>query len=349
MSELDLSKAIFDKIEELGPDAAAAFFGRTSATIKKWAGGTAQPDVSAAQKVLDEALASGTIEAPAFTKPPPQGETRPEEAPKHEEKPTSVGDAQPGEKPRAPEPEKAMQSAKRFSIVTPVNRDMSYAVVLSMLGNWKATLPQEIRAMLSTMDFEPDTLVHRARNILATRFLASGNEWSFWLDSDIVAPIGNPSWFKRRTGTKYADKWFSTAALERLTTRGKSLIGGVYAERNHGGKLINQIGLSPRDTTEKERAERIKANGPEDTVLPVGWLGFGCVAVHRRVFEDILKTQPEVKAANDGEPHHFFNAIEGGPQGEDVAFCKRAAQAGHPSFLDLSVFCGHVGKFAYMP
>lgn len=349
-SKLDLATAIFDKIEEVGVDAAAKFFGKTATTIKKWQGGTVQPDVSAAQRILDEAITGG-FNLPVFDKPPKQGDTIPEAAPVMQQGArTTETDGNDSTKLTPVEPQKLVKAAKKFAILTPINRDMPFVVTLSMLGNWKATLPVEIRSMLGTVDFEHDTLIHRARNILATRFMDSGSEWSFWMDSDIVAPIGNPGWFKRRTGTKHDDKWFSYSAIERLSSRNKTLIGGVYAERNTSGRLIVQPGISPKDEGDKKIAEQIKMNGPEDRVIQVGWLGFGCVIVHRRVFEDILAKDPEgVKRKNEREPYNFFNAIDGGPQGEDVAFCQRAAKAGHPSFLDLSVWCGHIGKFAFMP
>lgn len=343
---LDLAKAVFDKIEELGVDAAAAHFKTTKAQIKKWSGGTAEPGATACQIVLDEALAAGDIEINAFAEPPVQGETKPPAGPLPEVRAaTTEGDT--SGKLELPAAQKPPQGGRKVSFLTPINRDMSYAVVLSMLGNWKSTLPEEIRGQLANMDFEPDTTPHNSRNILATRFLASGNEWSFWLDSDTIAPTGNPSWFKRRTGSKHADRWFAQSAFERLTSRGKSLVGGVYIQRSTGGKIVAQPGLSPIGDGDARLVDEIK-EGPQDKVVQVGWIGFGCVAIHRRVFEDILAGQEGVRG-EEGKPHRFFNPIEGGPQGEDIAFCKRAAEAGHPTFLDMALHCGHVGKYAFMP
>jgi hypothetical protein len=353
MSEqtINLAKAIFDKIEEIGVDKAAALFGRTAATIRKWQGGTSMPDVGAAQIILDELLNSDVVKVPVFKDAPVQGSTRPDSSEMDPEPPkkTTATDDNPNKKLMTVEPLKLMEKSKVHSILCPINRDMSYAVVLSMLGNWKSTLPPEIQGMLSRMDFEPDTLIHRSRNILATRFLESKSEWSFWMDSDIIAPTGNPGWFKRRTNSKIPDKWLTRSALDKLTSRGKTVVSAVYGERNHVGRIIASIGISPKDEGEKKTVEEIKSHGPDEKLVQVTWAGFGCMAVHRSVFEAILAKFPDLKSTKKGEPHNFFGSIESGPQGEDVAFCKRAYAAGHPTFLDLSVWCGHVGKFAFMP
>ncbi len=349
MTSIDLSKAIFDKIEDLGLEEAAKFFGRTVPTLKKWQGGTTPPDVTAAQKVLDEIITEGRMSLPVFEKPVQQGATRPPEAATLHPEPKKKEEIAQVEQPPS-SPEVIAARSKRFHILTPTNRDMSYAVVLGLLGNWKGGVDPELRKLLPNMDFENDTLIHRARNILATRFLAKGNEWSFWLDSDVIPPMGNPNWFKVRVGTKHDPNHFAFTALERLTSRNKSLIGGVYAERNITGRILVQPGISPKNDGDRVIAESIKQEGPKDEVIQVGWLGFGCVAVHRKVFEDIIAKQPErVNPKREGEPYNFFNAVDGGAQGEDVAFCQLAAECGHPSYLDLSVHCAHIGKFAFMP
>lgn len=339
MKKIDLASLIFDKIEELGNEAAAAYFSRSIPVIKKWHGGTVPADVGAAQKILDEMMEGG-FELPVFDKPPEQGRTIPEPAPRVKEE---QFETQP-EKATQPEPVKPPSVFKKFTIATPINREMSFAVVQSHLGNWKATLPAEIRGLLSTMDFEPDTTPHVGRNRLTQRFLASGSEWMFWLDSDIIAPNGNAGWFKKRTGAKHADKWYERSAIERLTSRNKTFIGAVYRERSANGPIL----ANPLDG-EKNIFDEVKASGPVDKVIQVNWVGFGCVAVHRTVFDAILADQPEIKAEKEGDPHNFFTPIMNGPQNEDVAFAWRAKKAGHPAYVDMSVHCGHVGRTSFNP
>lgn len=350
--KLDLMKAIFDRIEEAGPEAAAAFFGKTAATIAKWKSGSGVPDVAAAQKVLDFAIDKGTMEIPiqvgsnAFNKPPPQGKSKPETITEVADKAAlQVG----GRKQKPADLVELVKRATKFDILVPVNRPLHDAVVQSLLGNWKATLPEEIRPYLSELHFQRDTLPHHARNLLASRFLMSGNEWSFWMDSDIVAPIGNPKWFAAMTGAKWKEV-NAKAAIERLTSRKRSFISGVYVERNLKGRLIASAGRTNAPSIEDKRILAEVRKGPQDKIEKVAWAGFGCVAVHRQVFLDILEKVPGVKSKDiNANPHGFFTAFEDGPSSEDVAFAKRALQAGHPCHLDMSVFCGHIGNYAFIP
>lgn len=339
----NLHQAIFDKVNDLGLKAAAIYFGRTESTMRKWQGGTMQPDLQAAQRVLDEAIAAG-LNVAAFSEPPEQGQTIPDASPKFEE--TITRKSEPA--PHPVEPVAVLEKARKFSILCPTNRDFNYAVMLSILGQWKATLPEEVRKLLGNLDIEPDTNVHFSRNRLATRFLESGAEWSFWMDSDIIAPIGNPAWFKRRTHTTHGDNWFATSALEKLTSRGKSIVSAVYCERNPSRKIVIQPGLEPQTEAHKDLAEQIR-KGPREQVTEVQWCGFGCVAVHRQVFLDILEKVEGVKSESKDIPHEFFTQKSSGYEGEDQAFCKRAQEAGHRIYLDLSVHCGHLGKCAYLP
>lgn len=343
----NLSAAIFDRIEELGTQEAAKLFKVKPTVIQKWAGGTILPDVRAAQIVLDEALVKG-LTMPVFSKSAEQGETTPEVSLDETAMPKPKRTTTEGPKAKEVDPVAAMQKARKYSILCPINREMSYATVLSMLGNWKATLPEPIRDMLAHIDFEPDTTPHMARNRLATRFLESQDEWSFWMDSDIIAPIGNPAWFKRRTGTKHGDQWAARAAIDRLTSRNKSFVGAVYSQRSAARSILASPGTNPQNEGEKLTAQEIREKGPVDKVVEVNWIGFGCVAVHRSVFEAVLKL-PGVQSTIKGQAHEFFTPIAGGNEGEDMAFCKRARQAGHPPFLDMSIHCGHIGKFCFLP
>jgi hypothetical protein len=76
------------------------------------------------------------------------------------------------------------------------------------------------------------------------------------------------------------------------------------------------------------------------------------VLVHRSVFEDIIKTQPEVEVTDlafvskFGYKYRFFNHITE-EHSEDASFCIRAKKAGHQTYVDYAVMPLHVGEAAY--
>lgn len=338
---MNLQETIFARIDSLGHTDAATFFATTENNIRKWMNGQAIP-LSAGQKVLDEAMAAGTLELgdePDLPNAPEQGQTIPDPRAKVEEPKAQV----------VPETKSLVTPKKKFSILCPTYKDLPYATVLSLLGQWKYTLPPEIRSMLSTLDFEPDTNVHFARNRLATRFLESGNEWSFWMDADMIAPIGNPTWMKRRTGTTMNERFAGKSAIEQLTSHsGKYFVSGVYCERNPKRHIVAQPGMDPRNEQQKVEVEEIR-KGPQEKLMPVEWCGFGCVAVHRKVFEDVLEKVPGVRSENKEAPHEFFTQTKMGNQGEDMAMCEKARKAGHTIWLDLSLHVGHIGRTCFLP
>jgi GT2 family glycosyltransferase len=108
----------------------------------------------------------------------------------------------------------------------------------------------------------------------------------------------------------------------------KTIVGAAYFERREGAGLVcSDQSLVPR------------ARAYEDAVVEVDWLGTGAMLVHRRVFEDIAKTYPDI----DG---NFFHPIDG-KTGEDISFCIRAKKAGHQTHIDLSVPTFHLGYKTY--
>lgn len=173
-----------------------------------------------------------------------------------------------------------------------------------------------------SMHFLPD-----ARNHLVKRFLASDCEWSFWADSDMIFPAGPrwANWFLSRTGAKNIPQQFASLhTIDQLKSRGHKMIGGVYSPRQLNRKALIASG-SP------------VSQGPVDRVEPVKWLATGCLLVHRSVYESMGK---------DGWFDLDRTLTSGG---EDVAFSLRATKAGYQPMLDMSIFCGHVGAFVYLP
>lgn len=183
--------------------------------------------------------------------------------------------------------------------------------------------------------------IPRARNDLAERFLKSDCEWSFWVDSDLLLPCGDPGWFLGVTkAKKIPQKFAGLHAIDQLRSRNKSLIGGVYSKRVYGG-----------DSLVANSAAKLELKkGPQDKIIPVDWLAAGCMLVHRSVYEDIMKSRSDLAPNETRDLWGLFDLDPTPPGfGEDIAFCARARKAGHQPYLDMSVMCAHVGNFAFLP
>lgn len=199
--------------------------------------------------------------------------------------------------------------------------------VLCLMAMWdKATMRLELRS--------DDSMITRSRNQLAKRFLDTGATWSIWFDDDMVFPFGNANVYMTITNMRHLPPQFlGMHTINRLVSHGKTIVGGCYWDRRGGGKLIAGGGNIMRPI-------------PHNSIVPVGFVGTGCLAVHRQVFLDIAEKFPETFSKDSlGNECGFFTNIQT-PQrmlGEDESFALRANQAGHQSFLDLGLVCGHIG------
>lgn len=194
-----------------------------------------------------------------------------------------------------------------------------------------------------------DSMIARSRNHLAKRFLATGCTWQLWLDDDLIFPFGPFSTdadakerrpicagiFNAMTGMALPEQFSGVNPIERLVAWNKTMIGGCYWDR-HGRNSI----MAGFQTQWLHKP-------PHDSLHPVIFCGTGFLLVHRKVYEDVAVKFPDV--LHDGQLGNecgFFTPIQGKNRmmGEDEAFAWRATQAGHPSYLDLGIVCGHVGR-----
>lgn len=185
-----------------------------------------------------------------------------------------------------------------------------------------------------------NTLLASARNELADRFLKSKAEWSFWLDSDVFVPSGNPDAYLTYSRTTKGKDFAKHNTLDRLLSHDLPLIGGVYGGRFKGAPLTIQPALSPRNQQDEDICYALRNGLSAGGVQPVDWLAAGLMLVHRRVFEKIMKARPWHEPF-PGAFYPFF--INSGPKGEDVYFCELARAAGIQPYLDTEVRAGHIG------
>lgn len=175
-----------------------------------------------------------------------------------------------------------------------------------------------------------NSMIYQARNKLAAKFLETDARWLLMLDDNMIPCIGRPEWmrFWVPSARNVLDLPLQRHIVHKLIGNNKTIVGAAYFERREGAGLVcSDQSLVPR------------ARQYDDAVVEVDWLGTGAMLVHRRVFEDIAKTYPDI----DG---NYFHPIDG-KTGEDISFCIRAKKAGHPTHIDLSVPTFHLGYKTY--
>lgn len=236
---------------------------------------------------------------------------------------------------------------RKAVILMPNNQPMNMRVVFGLLAQIK-------KQPWLGFEYECDTVIQRARNLLADRFLKSEAQWSLWLDSDMIAPFGHPGFFYKTLGlnpAKVKPEFLQFNILDRLIAANKSIVGAVYQQRNPaamGARMVIQPHLHPKGARDIEIVERLHREGPFNEVIPVGYVATGCALIHRSVYEDIKKNHPERQPEKPGEPYDFFGH-DVGTGGEDISFCNLAKEAGHQSYLDCGAICAHLGTNAYFP
>ena len=155
-------------------------------------------------------------------------------------------------------------------------------------------------------------LIDAVRNELALTFLDSTCDTIVWIDSDI-------SW-----------KWED---FERLLVMSHhhSIVCGAYTCKVDPPKFL----ISFTDMKYNDMG-----------LLPIDSMGFGFVAIQRRVFEDLLKDTPTYFDPNKQRdiPAFFRIRLEDGKYiGEDIHFFNEARKVGHQAWLDPNIQLAHTG------
>lgn len=126
-----------------------------------------------------------------------------------------------------------------------------------------------------------------------------------------------------------SDMVFQPTILDDLMFSGKPFVTGVYHARRkgHASCIFKSIDIH-------KGVERFE--GYPNKAFRIAGCGFGCVLIET----DILKAV----TLNKGP---CFLPLAG--YGEDLAFCKRAAEMGFEIWCEPSVVCGHIGHIAIYP
>lgn len=177
-----------------------------------------------------------------------------------------------------------------------------------------------------------DSLVSRARNTLAARFLDSPYQWLLFLDNDLQFEVEH-----------IARLWLHA------TKEKRAIVCGMYAMKK----------LAPRFVANYIPGEKPDANG----AVRVTESGTGCMVIHRSVFEKMRAELKDIAYSTDSNhPSGFreewdFFAV--GPYrypsglvrylSEDWMFCQRARDLGFDVWVDTFIQIRHMGNMVYPP
>lgn len=163
-----------------------------------------------------------------------------------------------------------------------------------------------------------------ARNLLAETFLKGSSEWIFWMDSDMTFPedtlvklfkVAEDKKAKMVTGIYYQRKGLNYPVL---WSRGEEL-------EESGTKT----GLhSPRAKTNKYVGTFVFPHPDKQQPFKVHAAGFGCVLVHRSVFEVMARP--------------WFKFLKG-ECSEDFYFFVAAQELGYELWAEPTIDLGHIG------
>lgn len=210
---------------------------------------------------------------------------------------------------------------RRVSIAIPIAHMVEPKTLQSMMAlvNYSATHGIEIVHVGIT----ERQLIDDSRNILVETFLKTDTEWLFWMDSDMV--------FEPATLTKL----FETAEKKEA-----KMVTGIYYQRkglnypclwSRGDELDNgeKTALqNPLSKTNKYIGSFVIPHKDKQEPFKVHAAGFGCVLVHRSIFEIM--------------PRPWFQFIKG-VCSEDFYFFVNAAEQGFELWADPRIELYHLG------
>jgi hypothetical protein len=311
----DLTKLVIDRITALGKDA-PAYFGVPAGLISQWKSGKKPVSLAAAEKVYAEMLAD-------------------------------VAKAVMPQIVAEPEP---VNGDGRVHLLMPMMDGLAPETFTTLLRACKLYGMERISVIPKWR-----TLVIEARNDLAQKFLATGAEWAIFVDSDGVFPCGSGG-LLRKIGLSLPEPKASRNFIERLMSHpaDKLIVGALYKDRRGGTRAQCELGFKSPQENERLLKMFDPAVKSTDGLEPCGWVGFSAVRVHRSVFLKMIEAAKPggpladiaPPAGRENDAYGFFDTTRQA-RGEDVKFCRRAAQVGVSVFLDTGCILGHIGSKIY--
>jgi len=158
-----------------------------------------------------------------------------------------------------------------------------------------------------------ESLIQRARNTIANKFLRSKYDYLLMIDSDII---------------------FKKEVLQQLLSHNKPLIGANYVHKN----TMKRWAGKPDDFDEE--------------LSPASFIPTGMILIKRNTL-DLLKERidvPTYKTSESLKEYGFFNCFIDNNilLSEDWAFSKRCEQAKIKGYIDNTIQLGHIGQKIYV-
>jgi hypothetical protein len=249
----------------------------------------------------------------------------------------------------APEPEpeayEFLWEGRKVLLLLPVYRSFNADTHYTLFANYAKYGPEKIGILM-----EKRTLIHEARNILVDRARqVSGVETVIFCDDDMILPCGSAAIFNGKYKAKVPEPSASLNAITRIMshTPNARIVGGLYFGRYGNGRAQCHMGFSEQDGGNRLR------NFKMTKLIEQPWVGTGWMRIQTNVFDDMEKhiaagNWPECKSDNPKVPLGFFAPLKVGV-GEDVSFCRRAAEIGIKTYLDPALICLHAGDTLFGP
>ncbi len=242
--------------------------------------------------------------------------------------------------------EKTMWDGREVALLMPCYKTMNPDTHFTLFANYAHYGPQKI-AMPKPLK---GTCIWEARNRMVDNAYNKMPEVKKYamVDDDMILPFGYPDHFNGLFKSKMPASLAGQHAFSRLMSHGedKGIVGALYFGRHDAGRAQCEWGFLNHLGQEKDLREG-KYNG----LVPMMWVGTGLIRIQRWVIEAMRKEidngrWPECKPADESKWYGYFTPIKVGI-GEDVSFCKRAAEIGIKSYLDAGLVCLHAGEANY--
>lgn len=212
-------------------------------------------------------------------------------------------------------------ASKRCSIAVPCMQVVEPKTLQSMM----ALVGYSVKNGIEIVDIgvTEREMIDDARNHLTETFLGTDTEWLFWMDSDMVFPPNT-----------------LVQLFETAEKTGAKLITGIYYQRKGANYPVlwsrnekldsgeRTAVMSPKGKANKYMGAFVFPHKDKKEPFKVHSTGFGCVLVHRSIFEVM--------------PRPWFKFIKG-TCSEDFYFAVNAGELGYELWADPRPILGHIG------